>query len=102
MYRQGDVYIIPVEDISLGNVRCLDDGVLATGEATGHRHRIAEGDLGKAALYELGGQKFLRVSAEGGISIVHEEHGPIQIAPGLYEVRIQREYFMKSIQEIAD
>ncbi len=91
-YRHGDVGLVPVAvDVTAAKQR--KDGILARGEVTGHAHRIAEADLAGAEIYDLAdGRSVLRVTAEGGISIVHEEHAPIQVAPGDYEIRIAREY----------
>lgn len=89
-YRHGDVGLvkaaIPAE------AKSTNKKTLAYGEKTGHHHSVAEADIEGAEIFEAGDQMFLRVTAEGGISITHQEHGPIQVAPGDYEVRIAREY----------
>lgn len=94
--RQGDVilsYLSPAETTpelnrTLEKARKLPHLTLAEGEVTGHRHRIAEGD---AELYERGGTLYLHVRSPIA-NLVHEEHQPIQIPQGLWQVRIQREY----------
>ena len=65
-------------------------GVLALGEVTGHKHVILESEGYER--YELGGARYLVVTAQGGVSISHEEHGVGVIEPGIYEERIDREY----------
>jgi hypothetical protein len=99
MYRQGDVYIIPVEKRPDGQLK--DDGILAHGEATGHKHQIASGDRSGASLFEFNNELFLSVTAEG-ISIVHEEHNTVTIPQGDYSVRIQREYSPEEIRNVID
>ncbi|MFH1022883.1 MAG: hypothetical protein V1809_05800 [Planctomycetota bacterium] len=86
-YRQGDVILIrvtarPKETKPLGHL------VLAEGEVTGHAHRVA-GD-GSVLLETDGGRRFLDVREES--ILVHEEHGPVTLPPGFFEVKIQREY----------
>ena len=109
LLRQGDVLLIPVESVPVGEgVRrtAVDrvDGrlVLAEGEATGHAHAI-DGDgaalmrvrldtgrrnWGRPVIDDLG--TFLVV--EEPELLRHEEHDPILVEPGIYEVRRQREY----------
>lgn len=89
-YRHGDVGLIvsaiPTE------AKALETKTLAYGEVTGHHHSIAEADVEGAEVYELGDKMYLRVTAEGGVSLEHQEHAAIQVAPGDYEVRIANEY----------
>ena len=91
-YRHGDVYIIE-SAVSPADIRKLgkrvDSPVLAFGEKTGHRHELM--DTTAFERYEMNGKTFLIVS-ESGVSITHEEHGVGVIAPGVHEVRLDREY----------
>ncbi len=87
-YRQGDLLFIRTAQPKTHGKR-IKNGVLALGEVTGHSHRIA--DLTAAEAYEIGGGVFLRVS-EKGVSIVHEEHAPVTLGSGAWEMRRQREY----------
>lgn len=98
MYRQGDVLIVE-HRIPSGKRRKQKDGILAHGEVTGHAHRIS--DLAEGELYEMDGGMFLSVS-EKGISILHEEHAPIELPPGEYRVIRQREYSPEEIRNVAD
>ena len=102
MARQGDVLIIehdagiPAECEALARGR--DGVVLADGEATGHRHRIASRD---ATLYEHpSGERFLRVRSS--TALLHEEHDPIPVPPGTYRVVRQREYHPSQIRVVED
>ena len=98
MYRQGDVLLTPVSEIPDGLTKHVGRLVLATGEATGHAHAIA--DLG-VRVYEHEGTRWIRVPKLGA-TLAHEEHGPIALAEGDYEVRIQREYLPGSVRNVTD
>lgn len=104
MYRQGDVLIIPVEKMpkDCESVR-RDKGrvVLAYGEVTGHAHAITSRN---AELYTEKAPKprtFLRVVKTEAL-LRHEEHAPVQLPPGNYEVIHQREYTPEEIRRVAD
>jgi hypothetical protein len=85
-YQQGDVTIKPIAQIP-ANAMATGTRVLAEGEATGHKH-LAEAPDVKLFLH----QGTLYMSAPQGTTIVHEEHGPLIIPPGEYEIGIVREY----------
>ena|SRR3990167_1191462 len=87
MYRHGDVLIKKVESIQ---GKKLEHLTLAEGEATGHKHQITEGE---AKLYEHEGTLFLRVISEEAV-LTHEEHKPLTLPQGDYEITIQREYVL--------
>ncbi len=103
-YRQGDVLILPVDEIPAGLQPVpLENGrvILAHGEVTGHAHAV-EGDvLFLAADLEELEQRFLCVENETA-QVVHEEHDTITLPPGIYEVRRQREYTPEEIRTVAD
>ncbi|MFH5806131.1 hypothetical protein [Alienimonas sp. DA493] len=83
-----------------GGVRKLPHVTLARGESTGHCHRIRE--RGVAELFAApGGDLYLRVTGETA-TLVHEEHGPIALGPGLYRSWIQREYSPEAIRRVID
>lgn len=89
VWRQGDVFLVPLESPPSGE--WLPHGpVLAEGEVTGHSHRL-ERAADARVLSGVGGSMILEVLGEEA-TIVHEEHGPVRVPRGLYEVRIQREY----------
>jgi hypothetical protein len=92
MYRQGDVLVVAVERIPRwAKAVHRDRGrvVLAYGEATGHAHAIADSG---ASLLEHQADQYLRVTADRGVSLTHEEHQTITLPPGDYRVVRQREY----------
>ena len=97
---QGDVTFLPVKSIPTG-MKKVSDGILARGETTGHAHRV--GTLDAAELYEMDGKMFLAVG-ENGVSIVHEEHHPVTLDPGNYEVHIDKtfDYSAKQLRNVAD
>lgn len=84
-FQQGDVTIKPVAIPH--EAKAVASKVLAEGEATGHAHRV----VGEAELLRLGDELFLRVLA-GDVRVIHEEHGPISLPPGDYQVGRVREY----------
>jgi len=95
MYRQGDVLLIPVENpISTRFLKYVrrkkgQGIILATGEATGHHHRVRETS---AREYRGPGQtRYLKVGAKGA-TMTHEEHDPVAIPEGVFQVVQQREY----------
>lgn len=81
--RQGDVLLQPVGTLPLGAKEVHVDGdvILKRGEATGHAHRIADAP-GKVRVWDAGAERFLQVLET--VSLRHEEHATIDIAPGLY------------------
>lgn len=91
-YRQGDVFLTRVADHEITRMRRLRRSagrlVLARGEATGHAHAVASD---QAELYGgPEGRRFLRLVEPARLE--HEEHAPINLPAGLYEVKRQREY----------
>jgi hypothetical protein len=99
LYRQGDVLIRRIADLPKQKAAKRKTGILAEGEVTGHAHRIE--DLGLAEVLEIKNGLYLRVGEEG-VRIVHEEHAPIVLEPGNYEVEVQREYTPAEIRNVAD
>ena len=103
MYQQGDVLLIPIQDPRTSD---LPEGVkaptivrqervtLALGEITGHSHVIDDVDL----IEDFFGSPVLVVDEPVTLKHVDEddtltdEHKPLEIDPGVYMVREQREY----------
>jgi hypothetical protein len=101
IYRQGDVLFKKVKAVPVGG-KARKSGHILEGEATGHIHRVAEAQLAEAEVLDCGAGLFMRVSGEGGVSIVHEEHNPILLPPGNYEIVRQREYSPEEIRNVED
>jgi hypothetical protein len=99
--RQGDVLLLRLseEEQEIGEPEILKDRdqgdiILAYGEVTGHAHRISAENAEK---YEVrlatGIEEYLRVVEEGGpVSLNHEEHATITLAPAVYAILHQEEY----------
>jgi hypothetical protein len=94
-YRQGDVFLQKVDKLP-GNAKPKKDNIILRGEATGHAHRVENGQLYEAILEDpkniLRQEQRMFVIAKKGTRIVHEEHGPIEIEIGIYIIVRQREY----------
>jgi hypothetical protein len=90
LYQQGDVLLKKIDqlpnDIVKENTK-NGNWIVAEGEFTGHFHGIAEKE---AIVYEKEGKKY--ILTENGFTITHQEHNPITVLPGIYEVGIVREY----------
>lgn len=91
-FRQGDIMFRRVANLPEKKEK-KKDGVVALGEVTGHSHRILNGDVWDAS----GG---LFVEAFDGTEAVHDEHGPIKLPPGIYEVVRQREFDGKTAPRV--
>ncbi len=100
MFRQGDLLFKQVKSIPKGEWKQRKNGHILEGEVTGHIHRIA--DLEAAEVLECGEGLCLTVTAEGGAAIVHEDHLPITLPVGNYEVIRQREYSPELIRSVQD
>jgi len=108
--EQGDVCLIPITDEEyarmLPKLRAIENGgVVAFGEATGHRHRIA----GAAELWGDDRVRCFRVSAD--TEMLHEEHRPAPLRrqvfaghTGAYRVGIVKEYshFDEEARDVVD
>ena len=99
-YRQGDVFLVAVDSVpSKATQLKRRDGklILAEGEATGHAHAIKSP---RARLLEHAGLIYLVLLAKA--KLLHEEHAPIELPPGQYLVKRQREYTPERIRNVAD
>lgn len=95
--QQGDVILKKVESIKGIKLNHL---TLAKGEKTGHHHTITKGE---AELYEKDGILFLKVISTHA-TLTHQEHKPIVIDNGNYEIGIVKEYdhFAEEARNVAD
>lgn len=99
IYRQGDVLIKRIKAVPQPTAKVRESGILAFGEVTGHCHKVE--NLNQAEVLECGKDMYLRVS-DGGVRIVHDEHNPITLPAGDYQITIQREYSPEAIRNVAD
>src|SRR5215472_15454203 len=95
MYRQGDLLFTAIDQFPEG-LTLQPDTVIVRGEATGHAHRLQEGQV----LQDAHGRLFLEVPT--ATQVVHQEHHPIHLEPGLYRVIRQREYTPEAIRTVMD
>lgn len=91
LWRHGDVLIQAVAELPESAVR-RNGSVLAYGEVTGHSHHVEAPEC--AELWWAQNSLYLRVLEP--TRIVHEEHQPIPLQPGIYRVWQQREYIPPS------
>ena len=92
-WRQGDIYFVKVDDeMDPARGTPLKSGVIARGELTGHSHRVSPSSLAAGALLYLVGQSLFLRSPDKGATIVHDEHGPLELPAGNYAVVHQQEY----------
>lgn len=103
-YRQGDIlFILTNNNVSLINVSSENIPpplehfqepqrlIIAEGERTGHAHAIEQTEAvgfrrnasGEVCVLDVRGSE---------VAVTHEEHAPIMLPPGRYEVIRQREY----------
>ena len=101
IYRQGDVLLRRVETDTDKMEREEPKAgrfILAEGEATGHAHTI---EADSVVLYRSKDGKRVIVADEGAV-VEHQEHAPITLPPGRYEIIRQREYSPEEIRNVAD
>lgn len=99
--QQGDVILKRIDYIP-NNAQKLSHGILAEGEKSGHSHALT--NLGIAMLFMDGDQMFIRVKKEESAIVKHEEHQPIEIPSGDWEVDIVQEYdpFEEEVRRVVD
>jgi hypothetical protein len=117
--QHGDVVLVRVDDIpAAAKLEREFTGIVQYGEHTGHAHRLRNPIRARRVEldsvpevhtfpYEMyqhfeEGRRFLKVSEE--TEITHEEHSPITIPSGTYEVRIVREHdhFQDLVRPVVD
>lgn len=102
--RQGDVMLLPVSSMPKG-LRRIEPGprgtVLALGESSGHAHRFAPGAA--VALFrpdDAGSGGWLVVDEPA--ALLHEEHTPIDVPPGIYRLPVQVERTPEAVRRVED
>jgi len=97
--QQGDVLFqrlakLPSEaGTNVGIYKMTDRGprlVLAEGEATGHAHILEPEGESDAQLIAIGERMLLKLSKGG--TVTHEEHKPVRLEAGIWQVGRVREY----------
>ncbi len=102
MYIQGDVYLTEAKKVPENAKKVNTKNgkfILAEGEVTGHAHAVVDDEL---EVYEKDG--ILYIKASRPFTVVHEEHKPITIEAGIWEVDRQREYdpFLEETRIVSD
>jgi hypothetical protein len=106
MYRQGDVLLVPIDPVLLPGHPALQDRdergrlVLAHGEATGHAHAVSAPTAQLLMDSEEVDRRFLVLATEA--LLTHDEHAPIPLPAGAYQVVRQREYSATADRDVAD
>ncbi len=99
VYRHGDVGLKRIAAIPKGAKaqERRGDIILAEGEVTGHAHRIADPTV---RVWCEDDKRYIEVTTATVLD--HEEHGPITLEPGIYEVLQQREYTDVGLRDVRD
>lgn len=102
--QHGDVLIMKVKNLPENTIKVKPDNrgiVLAEGESTGHAHTIE--DVSMAQLFKTI-DNIMYLKTENPVTLKHQEHKPIIIEPGIYEIGRVVEYnpFEKEIRSVAD
>lgn len=101
--RQGDLIISKITSLPKG-VRRLRHNTLALGEFTGHHHTVYPIGGAKVSTYEDVKELVKYIQIEGKAVLKHQEHKEEVLEPGIYEVKIKRnyDYFSETIQQVRD
>lgn len=94
-FRQGDLLFTQIPSLPEG-LTLRKSQIVAEGEVTGHSHRLASGRVLETAQ----GMLFLEILTAA--QVLHQEHQPIKLSPGFYQVTRQREYSPQVIRTVAD
>lgn len=99
-YQQGDVLLKLIDKLPDGLIQSPEGLILQRGETTGHKHQFQSG--GDVQVMCTPNAKFntdtitpneMKYAIVGNmIQLLHEEHKPITIDPGIYEIDIVREF----------
>ena len=104
MFRHGDVLIQKIDQIPDGTKEVPRENgavVLAHGEVTGHTHAIrAKGARLRSETGQVAARMYLHLLTSAWLR--HEEHAPIELPPGQYIVKRQREYTPERLRWVAD
>lgn len=99
--QQGDVTLTKLTALPDGEQKVISRKrcVLAEGEHTGHCHAVEETD---AELIQIGERMLLKLEREA--TVTHQEHKPIRLSPGIWEIgRVQEyDYFTKMARPVQD
>lgn len=99
--QQGDVLLRKIDSLPEGKVKVISKKkmILAEGEVTGHYHGIEESE---SELIQIG-EKIL-LNLKNTATLTHQEHHPITLEPGIWEVgKVQEfDYFSMMQRTVKD
>lgn len=102
--QQGDVLITQIDRLPSG-LKALQPKargyVIAEGEVTGHAHTIAP-EAVESMFVDNAGVIYAQLARQ--VDLLHEEHGPVSLAPGLYRFNGVQEYdhFQEEARQVVD
>lgn len=104
--QQGDVLMLRVDKLPKGCKKLAHDKrgvVLAEGEHTGHHHRI-ENEGGVALMEAPNGVRFMVNDTGKPVTVTHEEHKPVTVSPGIWQIGQVREkdWFSEMVRPVID
>jgi hypothetical protein len=103
IFRQGDILFIKTNKEPKKNMKMADHGRIAEGEVTGHHHSIQKLDLSNVDCFVDGSGEIVTVAVkQDTATVTHQEHGPITLTKGNWEIRRQREYQPEGWRRVAD
>lgn len=93
---------IPVTSIPADKLKnARKDKTLALGEVTGHHHSFAP--TAAVQIYGSMNEESQFVDVKASSVINHDEHAPLEIPEGIYEVKIGRELDIENeVRRVAD
>ena len=91
-HRQGDLMFISGGKIP-AKAKEIKPGVILHSDTTNHEHKVIGGKL-----YKLNDTQYARVSKSA--KVTHDEHKPIALGKGVWEIRRQREYLSKDMNKL--
>ncbi len=105
MYRQGEVlirklkgdeipdYNAPVSEYNKEKAfKKRKSGVIVEGEITGHKHAVTGGVLMDRASQGWRTPESLFLHTDAPVEVTHNEHAPVKLPEGDFEITFQREY----------
>jgi hypothetical protein len=98
--QQGDILLRKIESLpSLDEAKITRNRMVIAHGESGHSHVIEDDE---AELIEIGNRMLLKLTKTA--TIVHEEHNPVTLSPGIWEVGRVKEfdYFQKMARQVMD